>query len=91
MAVAIGYALKAPQLVLLSLCAVGYGANLTGGPLGTFFAAVIAAEAGKIVSKETKIDIIITPTVTIAIGTALALLLGPGISYIMHIDQNRRF
>lgn len=83
MAVAIGCALKSPQLVLLSLCAVGYGANLTGGPLGTFFAAVIAAEAGKIVSKETKIDILVTPTVSIAVGTAIALILGPGISYIM--------
>ena len=83
MAVAIGYALKAPQLVLLSLCAVGYGANTLGGPLGTYVCTVIATELGKIVSKETKIDIIVTPTVTIASGTALALLTGPGISFIM--------
>ena len=83
MAVAIGYALGAPQLVLLSLCAVGYGSNLLGGPLGTFFATVISCELGKVVSKETKIDIIVTPTVTIAVGTALSILAGPAISYIM--------
>lgn len=83
MAVAIGSALKAPTLVLLSLCAVGSAANTTGGPMGTFITAVVAAELGKIVSKETKIDIIITPTVTIAAGTAMALFTGPWISKAM--------
>ena len=83
MAVAIGAALHAPTLVLLSLCAVGSASNALGGPMGTFIAAVIAAECGKIVSKETKIDIIVTPTVTIAVGTALAMFTGPWISKAM--------
>ena len=69
MAVAIGYALQAPPLVLFSLVTVGYAANAlgstslipdqagAGGPLAVLFIAVIAAEFGKAVSKETKIDI----------------------------------
>lgn len=83
MAVAIGAALHAPNLVLFSLCAVGFGANAIGGPLGTFFAVVIATELGKLVSKETKIDILITPAVTIMAGTAIAMLTGPVIKAIM--------
>lgn len=84
MAVAIGSAMNAPSLVLLSLCAVGFGANALGGPMGTFVAVVVAAELGKIVSKETKIDILVTPTVTIAAGVAMALLTGPGVSAVMN-------
>lgn len=83
MAVAIGSALNAPSLVLLSLCAVGSASNSLGGPMGTFIAAVVAAECGKIVSKETKIDILVTPTVTIAAGTAISLITGPWISKAM--------
>jgi len=83
MAVAIGYALKAPSLVLFSLCAVGIGANTLGGPLGTLLSVIIAAELGKLVSKETKIDILLTPTVTIVSGIATAVLIGPGVSAIM--------
>ena len=83
MAVAIGSALNAPTLVLLSLCAVGSASNALGGPMGTFLAAVVASELGKIVSKETKIDIIVTPTVTIAAGTAMAMFAGPWISKAM--------
>ena len=83
MAVAIGAALEAPPLVLLSLCAVGIGSNAVGGPLGTFFAVIIAAELGKAVSKETKVDILVTPTVTILSGLGITALIGPGIAYIM--------
>lgn len=83
MAVAIGLALKAPPLVLFSLCAVGVGANSLGGPLGTLICAVIAAELGKLVSKETKVDILVTPTVTIVSGLLIARLAGPGVSAVM--------
>lgn len=83
MAVAIGSALNAPSLVILSLCAVGSAANTLGGPMGTYVAAVIACELGKVVSKETKIDIIITPTVTIAAGTAVAMFIGPWVNSVM--------
>lgn len=85
MAVSIGYALQAPQLVLFSLIAVGAAANTlggAGGPLAVYIIAIIACEIGKMVSKETKIDILVTPAVTILIGAGLAQLLAPGIGSI---------
>ena len=80
MAVAIGYALQAPPLVLFSLATVGYACNAlgkAGGPLAVLFVAIIAAECGKAVSKETKVDILVTPLVTILAGVGLAALLAP--------------
>ena len=71
MAIAIGYALQAPPLVLFSLAAVGQAANEmggAGGPLAVLFVAIIAAEFGKAVSKETRVDILVTPIVTILVG-----------------------
>ncbi|MGN0356072.1 MAG: PTS transporter subunit IIC [Muricoprocola sp.] len=82
MAIAIGYALQAPQLVLFSLLAVGQAANAlggAGGPLAVLIIAIVAAEAGKAVSKETKIDILVTPLVTILTGVILAVLFAPAI------------
>jgi len=82
MAISIGYALKAPPLVLFSLLAVGSAANSlggSGGPLAVLFMAIISCEFGKLVSKETKIDILVTPTVTISIGVLLSLWLAPKI------------
>lgn len=78
MAIAIGYALKADPMVLFSLAAVGYSANAeggAGGPLAVLIIAIVAAECGKAVSHETKIDILITPAVTILVGVALAKLI----------------
>ena len=80
MAVAIGYALQAPPLVLFSLVAVGGAANAlggAGGPLAVLVLAIIAAEFGKLVSKKTKVDIIVTPLVTIFSGCGLAYLFAP--------------
>ena len=82
MAIAIGFALKASPLVLFSLVAVGAAANElggAGGPLAVLVVAIFAAEFGKMVSKETKIDIIVTPFVTIFIGVALSLWWAPAI------------
>ena len=70
-AVAIGFALQAPPLVLFSLIVVGFAANAmggAGGPLAVYVIAILAAETGKIISKETKIDILVTPIVTILVG-----------------------
>ena len=78
MAVAIGYALHAPAMVLFSLIPVGFATNAlggAGGPLSVYFVAVIASEFGKAVSKETKIDILVTPIVTILVGVGLAYLI----------------
>ena len=82
MAVAIGYALHASPMVLFSLAAVGWAANAeggAGGPLAVLIIAIVAAEFGKAVSKETKVDILVTPAVTILIGVALAKLIAPPI------------
>ncbi|MBQ7889145.1 MAG: PTS sugar transporter subunit IIC [Erysipelotrichaceae bacterium] len=82
MACAIGYALHCPPLVLFSLITVGFAANAlggAGGPLSVFFIAIIAAEFGKAVSKETKIDILVTPLITILVGIGCAALLSPAI------------
>ncbi len=80
MACAIGYALKAPPLVLYSLLAVGASANSfggAGGPLAVLIVAILAAELGKAVSKETRIDLIVTPFVTIFAGVGLSALIAP--------------
>ena len=80
MAVAIGYALATPPLVLFSLITVGFASNAlggAGGPLAVLFVAIIASEAGKMMSKETKIDILVTPLVTISVGILLSALLAP--------------
>ncbi|MBQ9041807.1 MAG: PTS sugar transporter subunit IIC [Eggerthellaceae bacterium] len=82
MAVAIGYALKSPPLVLYSLVVVGYAANSAGGaggPLAVLVVAIVAAELGKAVSKETRVDILVTPAVTVGLGCALAMAAGPAI------------
>ncbi len=91
MAVAIGFALQTPPLALFSLATVGYAANAlgstslipdqagAGGPLAVLFIAIIAAECGKAVSKETRIDILVTPLVTILVGVALSAWWAPAI------------
>ena len=78
MAVAIGYALQAPPLVLFTLVPVGFATNAlggAGGPLAVLVVAIVAAECGKLVSKETKVDILVTPIVTLLIGVGLAYLI----------------
>ena len=90
MAVAIGYALQSPPLVLFSLATVGYAANSlgsttfagtagAGGPLAVLVIAIAAAEFGKAVSKETRVDILVTPMVTILTGVGLSALIAPAI------------
>ena len=71
MALAIGYALQCPPLVLFSMVSVGFASNAlggAGGPLAVLFVAIISAELGKAVAGETKIDILVTPFVTIGSG-----------------------
>lgn len=92
--VAIAYTLKAHPLVIFSCATVGYAGyslgttvgevSLTAGPAGAFFAVLVAYEVGMLVSKKTKVDILVTPTVTILAGTLVAKLLSPGIAYVMY-------
>lgn len=84
MAVAIGYALKCPPLVLFSMITVGFAANAlggAGGPLAVLFVAILAAEFGKAISKETKVDILVTPLVTIGVGMFFSWLIAPPLGY----------
>ncbi len=92
MAIAIGYALKCPPLVLFSLTSVGYAANELGGAGGAFavlIMTIVASELGKAVSKETKLDILVTPIVTICSGVLLSMgiakYIGEGASYIGNV------
>ena len=78
MAVAIGYALQAPAMVLFSLAGVGFATNAmggAGGPLAVLVVACVASEFGKAVSKETKVDILVTPIVTVLVGIGLSCLI----------------
>jgi len=82
MAISIALALKAPALVLFSMLAVGAAANKlggAGGPLAVYVITICATETGKAISRETRIDILATPLVTIAVGVGLAYWWAPSI------------
>lgn len=86
MAMAIAYSLGAHPLVMFASAAVGYAANSeggAGGPLAVFFIAIITVEIGMLVSKKTKIDIIVTPFVTLITGGVLAVYAAPIIGEIV--------
>ena len=82
-AAAIAYGLQAPPLVMFSCALVGACGNELGGPVGAFVATIFACEFGKLVSKETKIDILVTPAVTILVGVLVAEGVGPAVSAFM--------
>ena len=86
--VSIAHALKAPNLVLFSAATVGIAGNELGGPVGALVATIVAAELGKIVSKETRVDILVTPGVTIISGVLVAQFVGPGVSQFMTMFGN---
>ncbi len=92
--VAIAYSMKAHPLVIFSSATVGYAAyslgtvigetTVTAGPAGAFVAVIVAVEIGMLVSKKTRVDILVTPTVTILAGVLVAKLVSPGIAYAMY-------
>jgi len=82
MAAAIAYSLKADPLVVFSAAAVGNAANTlggAGGPLAVFFIAIAAVECGMLVSKKTKVDILVTPFTTVLVGGLLSRWIAPHI------------
>lgn len=79
-AVAVAHALKAPPLVLFASTICGAAGAAVGGPVGAFLAAIAGAETGKLVANETKVDILITPFVTIVCGVLVAQWVGPWIA-----------
>ncbi|WP_282628916.1 PTS transporter subunit IIC [Empedobacter sedimenti] len=82
-ALAIAYSLRAPQLVLFSSAVVGIAAYKLGGPLGVFIATIVAVEVGKMAAGETRIDIVITPIITVLVGVILAQIIGPSVQQMM--------
>ena len=80
---AIAYGLKAKPLVIFSCIAVGaYGYSL-GGPVGAFAAAVVGCELGSLVAGKTKLDIVLTPIVTIVTGGLCGMFVGPYLAKFM--------
>ncbi len=82
--VATAYALHAPPLVLYSGAASGIAGYALGGPVGAFCATIVGTELGKIVSKETPLDILVTPGVTVVSGILTAQFIGPGVAGFMN-------
>ncbi|MED2971454.1 PTS sugar transporter subunit IIC [Fictibacillus sp. B-59209] len=80
---AVAYGLEAPPLVLFASVVAGSAGAELGSVAGCFAATLVAVEAGKLVSKETKVDILITPAVTILAGYSVAYFAGPGIEHFM--------
>lgn len=62
----------------------GEGVFYAAGPAGAFFAVIIATEIGQLVSKKTKVDILVTPVVTLTVGFAASFLFCPIVSYVMY-------
>ena len=82
-AVAIAYKLRCEGLVLFSAIAVGIAGNELGGPMGAYVAVLVAIELGKMVYKETQVDILVTPAVVIISGVLVAFAIGPAIGRLM--------
>ena len=82
-AVAIAYKLRCEGLVLFSAIAVGIAGNELGGPMGAYVAVLVAIELGKMVYKETQVDILVTPAVVIISGVLVAFAIGPAIGKVM--------
>ncbi|MBQ7390455.1 MAG: PTS sugar transporter subunit IIC [Clostridia bacterium] len=97
--VAVAYALKAPALVLFASGVVGMCGNdmitvitaadgaaksVAAGPAGAFLCVLVACEVGKLVAGETKVDILVTPAVTLTAGMITAMLICPAVAYVMY-------
>ncbi len=81
--VAIAYSLKAPPLVLFSSTFTGMIGYSLGGPIGAYAASLVGIEFGKLISKETKLDIVLTPAITILTGGLVGTSIGPILGKLM--------
>ncbi len=96
--IAVAYRLEAPPLVLFAsgVCGLlgnnmsytfildGVEKSVSAGPAGAFLCALVACEVGKLVSKETPVDILVTPTVTLLAGFGLGKLICPAVAFCMY-------
>ncbi|MBQ8502655.1 MAG: PTS sugar transporter subunit IIC [Clostridia bacterium] len=81
---AIAYGLGSKPLVIFSCIAVGAFGYQLGGPVGAYVSAVVANEVARLVSGKTKIDIVVTPIVTIVVGGFVSTFCGPYLSQFMN-------
>ncbi len=81
--VAIAWGLKEKPLVCFSAAVVGAVGYINGGPVGAYISAVVGCEIASLVASKTKLDILITPVVTIVSGGMLGIYVGSYISDIM--------
>lgn len=81
--IAVAWGLQSPPLVMFTSAITGMMGATLGGPAGAFIAVAIGAEFGKAVSKETKVDIIVTPAVTMIMGALTATIVGPVVGKLM--------
>lgn len=91
-AAAVGAMANAMGAVILDGAIISWAATAKGeqgvfysaGPAGAFFAVIVACEIGMLVSKKTKVDVLVTPVVTILCGFGASWLLCPLVSYVMY-------
>ena len=81
--VAIAHSLGTKPLVLFTSTVTGAIGYALGGPVGAYIAAVIGAEIGSLIAGKTKLDIILTPALTIISGGLAGVFVGPYISAFM--------
>ena len=80
---AIAYGLKMKPLTVFSTIAVGAIGYALGGPVGAFVSGVVGAEVGNILAGKTKMDIILTPFITIVSGGLIGIFVGPYLNQFM--------
>jgi uncharacterized membrane protein len=80
---AVAWGLKSKPLVIFTSAVTGAIGYTAGGPVGAYLAAVVGSEIGMLVAGRTRVDIVVTPLVTIISGGAVGLLVGPAISAFM--------
>lgn len=60
-----------------------YAVGKPGEPLGAFVAAIVGIKIGQLISGKTKVDIILTPMVSILTGSMVGFFVGPPITTFM--------
>ncbi len=80
---AIAYGLKSKPLVVFSCIAVGAFGYQLGGPVGAYISTLVANEVASLIAGRTKIDIVVTPLVTIVTGGFVSTFVGPYLSDMM--------
>ncbi len=80
---AIAYGLKSKPLVVFSCIAVGAFGYQLGGPVGAYISSLVANEVASLIAGKTKIDIVVTPLVTIISGGFVSTFVGPYLSDMM--------